>query len=197
MFELTLEVGQAVEIKLAARRAGATNADIKSLCKGDMFASILPVLRGRAKVVVNSILTFLRTVKAAGHVATTTSEEYFAEAGVKLTGSNFENQFYGLEVAATSEAELAVRKLKEDSHDAPIMAELGDKAEISVAHFADFLASHRGSKEWFIFYLRGKDGNPWAVDAGWFAAFDGWYVDARSVKSLDGWSAGHQVVSRN
>jgi hypothetical protein len=49
--ELGLDVGQANEIKLAARRAGATNADLKLLSEGDMFARILPVIRGLAEVV--------------------------------------------------------------------------------------------------------------------------------------------------
>ena len=48
--ELMLDVGQANEIKLAARRAGATNADLKLLSEGDTFAKILPVLRGFAEV---------------------------------------------------------------------------------------------------------------------------------------------------
>lgn len=50
--ELMLDVGQANEIKLAARRAGATNTDLKKLSEGDMFAKVLPVIRGMADVVV-------------------------------------------------------------------------------------------------------------------------------------------------
>ena len=197
MSELTLEVGQAVEIKLAARRAGATNADIKALCEGDMFASILPVLRGRAKVVVNSILTFVHSLHLAAQSAVTTNDQYFEEAGVKWTGSNFKAQFLGLEVAATGGAALAVRKLEEDSLDAPILAELGDKAEISVSQFRAFLAANRESKEWFIFYLRGKDGELWAVYADWYSGSGGWYVYADSVAGPDRWDAGLRVVSRN
>ena len=53
--ELMLDVGQATEIKLAARRAGANNADIKRLSEGDMFARILPVLRGFGEVTITKI----------------------------------------------------------------------------------------------------------------------------------------------
>ena len=49
--ELMLDVGQANELKMAARRAKATNADLKRLSEGDMFALILPVIRGTAEVV--------------------------------------------------------------------------------------------------------------------------------------------------
>ncbi len=58
--ELMLDVGQANEIKLAARRAGATNADLKSLSKGDTFGTILPVLRGMAEVrlLINTLTSY-------------------------------------------------------------------------------------------------------------------------------------------
>lgn len=54
--ELMLDVGQANEIKMAARRAGATNADLKKLSTSDMFAKILPVIRGLAQVVIAKCL---------------------------------------------------------------------------------------------------------------------------------------------
>ena len=50
MSDLMLDVGQAQEIKMAARRAGATNADLKALSESDMFSKILLVLRGQAEV---------------------------------------------------------------------------------------------------------------------------------------------------
>jgi len=49
---LMLDVGLANEIKLAARRAGATLTDLKRLAEGNNLATILPVLRGQAEVVV-------------------------------------------------------------------------------------------------------------------------------------------------
>ncbi len=56
MDELMLDVGQANEIKLAARRAGATNADLKRLSEGDVFSQILPVLRGLGEVTITKHL---------------------------------------------------------------------------------------------------------------------------------------------
>ena len=112
-------------------------------------------------------------------------------------GENFKAQFYGLEVKATDEAELAVRKLEEASLDALILTELGDKAEISVSQFRAFLASNPESKEWFIFYLRGKDGKLWAVLAYCRVVDRGWSVNAHRVDRPHRWGAGDQVVSRN
>lgn len=50
--ELMLDVGQANEFKLALRRNGWTNADVKRLCEGDVLATLLPVIRGTAEVLV-------------------------------------------------------------------------------------------------------------------------------------------------
>ncbi|MBI2086978.1 MAG: hypothetical protein HYT69_02300 [Candidatus Zambryskibacteria bacterium] len=121
--------------------SGQTEACINRMGGWDNF---LRFIGGQGKIVFETILTLLRTVKVAAEPAVTTSKEYFAEAGVKLTGSNFENQFYSLEVTATEEVELAVCKLEEASLDAPIMAELGDKAETSASQFRAFLAANRG-----------------------------------------------------
>lgn len=57
MSDLMLDVGQANELKLAARAAGATNADLKTLSSGDIFATILPVLRGMAEVKMKDLLS--------------------------------------------------------------------------------------------------------------------------------------------
>ncbi len=48
--ELMLDVGQANEFKLACRRAGYTNGDIKRMCEGDILERILPVVRGQAEM---------------------------------------------------------------------------------------------------------------------------------------------------
>jgi len=50
--ELMLDVGQANEFKLACRRAGYTNADIKKMCEGSVLAQVLPVVRGNGEVTV-------------------------------------------------------------------------------------------------------------------------------------------------
>ena len=48
--QLMLDVGQANELKLAARRCGYNNTDLKRLSEGRMMARILPVLRSQADV---------------------------------------------------------------------------------------------------------------------------------------------------
>jgi hypothetical protein len=48
--ELMLDVGQANELKLAARRNGWDNSDLKRLSEGDLLARLLPVVRGLGEV---------------------------------------------------------------------------------------------------------------------------------------------------
>lgn len=187
---------QAAEFDFALERNGWTAEDVKKASGGDLLAKLLLVVRDRAEVVVKSILTLMRTVRIAAQPALTASEEYFKEAGVVWTGSNFQAQFLGLEVPATEEAELDVRKLEEDSFNEPILEVLGDKAEISPSQLRAFLAANRESPEWFVFYLHGKDGNLWAVRALWGGAEGGWRVGADSVDGPRRRDVGDRVVSR-
>ena len=186
---------QASELDFAFERNGWTAEDVKKVSGGKLLALFLLVVRERAEVVVKSILTLLRTVRVSAQPTITASEEYFNEAGVVLANDTFQTEFYGLEVLATEEAELAVRKLEEESFDAPILAELRDKAEISASQFRAFLAANRESREWFIFYLSGRNGL-WAVDARWLVDDGGWGVIADSVAGPLGWYQGVHVVSQ-
>ena len=186
---------QASELDHAFERNGWTSEDVKKVSGGDLLTTLLLVVRDRAEVVVKSILTLFRTVRIPTQPAVTTSKEYFKEAGMVWTNDTFQAEFYGLEVPATEEVELAVRRLEEASLDASILTELGDKAEISVSQFKAFLAENRESREWFISYLSGRNGKQ-AVYAGWRVADGGWRVLVGSVAGPGGWSRGGRVVSQ-
>lgn len=47
--DLMLDVSQAHELKLAFRRNGWKNSDIKALCEGDVLADVLKVIKGQVK----------------------------------------------------------------------------------------------------------------------------------------------------
>lgn len=196
MSELMLDVGQANELKMAFRRHSFTAEDVKRLSEGDFLAQVLLVIRGRAEVVIKRILTFLHAVQISAQPAITTSEEYFKEAGVVWMIDDFRAQFLGLEVPTTREIRLAIHRLEKDSLDKSILDELGNKAEISVSQFIEFLNAHHGSEEWFIFYLKGKNGDLWAIRALWHQGDGDWRVHVRSVANRGGWGAGYQVLSQ-
>lgn len=118
----------------------------------------------------------------------------FEEVGVKTFGAQFESLFTGFEVGAVGAIVLAVHVLTEDSPDADVRPELGKHVEVSVSHFLAFLAGHRGSTEWFLSYLKGRDGNLWPVNARWFVSSNGWFVRYISTENPN-WLKGVHVIS--
>jgi len=174
--------------------AGQTEACINRMGGWENF---LRFIGGQGRIVFDTILTLIRTVRIPAQPAVTTSADYFKEAGVAWMSDNFQSQFLGLEVEASERTEFAIRKLEQSSLGAPILVELGDKAETPVSQFKAFLAGNRESSEFYIFYLKGKDGNLWVVSAYWNSDLDGWHVYASSVGRPLGWDAGSRVVSRN
>ncbi|MEX2341241.1 MAG: hypothetical protein WD605_02885 [Candidatus Paceibacterota bacterium] len=153
-------------------------------------------LSSAVEIVVKNILTPLRTIAVSAQPAATVSKRWLKEAGVVWTGGNFETNFFGLKVAATEAADLSVRRLEQSSLDAPILTDLGDKAEIGISQFRAFLAENCESKECFVFYLHGKNGELFAVHAYWYSDDGGWLVEVNSVARPLRWSAGGHVVSR-
>ena len=148
-----------------------------------------------------TILTTLRIMRIPTQPAILTSEEYFKEAGVVWMGSNFEAQFLGLGEFGVEATDLVVSKLVEASLDALILVELGDKAEILVSQFREFLSLNKQSPEGCVFYLRGRDENLWTVRADWRDGDGGWFVSAFPVdvdelsEERDGWNADDRIVS--
>jgi len=145
---------------------------------------------------MGNILTHIRDFSASAHPATNTSKKFWEDHAVESMNSDFEDQFLELEVEAVGAVTLSISKLEKNSLDAPILAELGEKAVTSVLHFAELLNYHRGSSETFSVYLRGLDGELWAVRALLFTDRNGWSVGARPVRNSLGWRVGPQLVSR-
>jgi len=55
--DLMLDVSQAAELKLAFRRNGWNNAEIKTLSEGDILAGVLKVIKGQAEIkIIESLI---------------------------------------------------------------------------------------------------------------------------------------------
>jgi len=126
------------------------------------------------------------------------------DKGVKIAwiGANF-NSCFGKKIEKVVQAaELTVQGLGEASLDAPILAELGERAETSLAHlWALLLQQPKGEAGTLltngfanIFYVRDDEGTLWTVSAHWSGG--GWDVSADSVERPNEWDAGRQVISR-
>ena len=98
---------------------------------------------------------------------------------------------------------IAIDRLERASKDAPIMTELGARAEIKLAHFFSLLEAQSKGREGDlavdgsanIAYIIGNDGNFWAVIANWCSGHRYWSVEADSVGAPHEWRAGHRVFS--
>ncbi len=201
---------QAAELDHAFERNGYTAEDVKRLSAGDMLARVLPVVRGRAKIVVKSILDFVTSVRvpaqgrfvARDHFMVDTSDE--AEVKIGYLGANFQTWFLGKIEEPVGEAELAIHTLTEPALDAPILEELGERAETTLSQFWALLkAQGRGEVGPLltngyanIAYIHDSEGTLRAVRARWDAADGAWRVHADSVEHPIGWRASRQVVSR-
>ncbi len=207
----TLDVDQASELKHAAKRNGATNADLKVLSTGDAFAKILPYLRGCAEIVMKLFLELVATVAlpalprfvARDHFKVDPSNE--TKVKIAYIWPGFERFLEKVE-EAVGETTVAIRKLAKDLLDEEIRKELGmEKEEITLSQFYAMLAKQGAGQAGELLtngyaniaYIRDAEGTLWAVFAHWFAGSGGWVVSASSVASPRRWYAGFQVLSRN
>ena len=131
--------------------------------------------------------------------------------GVKIgwNGKNFKKNFVNLKDTGKNEIsvpaqKLRVHRLRQNSVDGPIIAELGGEEKVEnylATMFAMMKKQGTGQtgdllvNGWAnIFYIKDDDDTLWAVRCIWLVS--GWYVGARSLSGPNGWSAGDQVFSR-
>ncbi len=198
---LTFDVVLAGEVKFAARRAGATEADFKTLAGGDMFAQILPILRGYGRVVVD----ILAPVGEAAFPGATNfvASEVFTEDKFYL-GDNFKTWFLGKVEANVASSVLNYGQLTGQHFDTPIIASRGgeEKAETSLAEVFHLTTLQPNGEEGAlltngyanIFYVRDNAGVLRAVVVYWYG--DRWLVSALAISRPYPWNAGRQVFSR-
>lgn len=133
------------------------------------------------------------------------AKDHLKEANVGWTSPNFQKLFQEKVEENVPEAALVAHHLERDSLDAPIMAKLGDRAVIQLAHFFELLKKQSKGEDGTLLvngraniaYILGSDGNVWAVDAYWPADNGDWRVHASSVGNPRRWAAGYQVLSRD
>ena len=127
-----------------------------------------------------------------------------AKVRISHLGDNFKENFLGKIEEPFVGSTLRYGKLKKDSVDRPIIAELGgEKAETSLAEMFTLMEQRPNGEDGAlltngyanIFYIRDKKGVLWAVDCRWHDV--GWRVVADSVDYPYEWRGGYQVFSRS
>jgi hypothetical protein len=133
------------------------------------------------------------------------AKDCLKSANVGWTGDNFDKLFLDKVEENVPEAKLAVSRLERASLDAPILTELGDKAETSLAYMFDLLKKQTKGEDGTLLtngyaniaYICDKNGKLWSVRARWCSDYGCWDVEAYSVVSPYRWRAGRQVLSRD
>lgn len=158
---------------------------------------------------VGQILKYVRNISVGAVTKFVVTEKFVVNTNLKAKvriwhlGDNFKKVMLGKIEHNIARTTLAVHTLLAASLDVSIMAELGDRAEISLAHFwAMIEAQGQGQTGPLlvngyanIAYVRGNDGDFWTVFAYWLAG-SGWDVGADSVDSPLRWRGGSQVLSQ-
>ncbi|MEK7562094.1 MAG: hypothetical protein AAB509_00230 [Patescibacteria group bacterium] len=162
-------------------------------------------LRGEVTFKQPALLRKLASVQVDAVVRLVADEKTRKDANVGWTGDNFKKFFLGNVEEDVEAIIVAVHRLGQSSLDAPIMTELGDRAKIKIAHFFELLKKQSRGEDGVLLtngyanvaYIKGSDGNVWAVRAYWGSYSSYWSVEANSVGSPSMWVAGVQILSRD
>ena len=154
-----------------------------------------------------SILSFLGTVDIPGSDKSFIAADNFVSGknGVGFVCNDFEEWFLGKTEKQALKSSLCYHKLNEVSSDAPILKELGDKAETSLAELFHLLQlQERGQKGVLltngysnIFYVRDALGELRAVNVRLLGNDTSWTVEVDEVTDQEEWWSDNQVFSRN
>ncbi|MBI4947939.1 hypothetical protein HY844_00020 [Candidatus Berkelbacteria bacterium] len=175
-----------------------------------------PKRRRIPKGLVDSELLEPVTTVSVGRIEAFSAREMMSEGtryGVKIykTWDNFKKHFLNLNRTGKNELEvpaqkLRVHKLRKNSKDGPIFAELGGETvvETNLATMYELMKKQgigQGNGPLLvdgkanIFYIKDDNGILLAVCCLWIANY-GWYVGADAISRPDDWDAGDQVFSR-
>lgn len=187
---------------------GKLNALVKNIMSqmaiDDPNEAVRRINAGEWVVKISNLLKRIATV-TAGSAQRFVAAEHLKEANVGWTGDNFKRLFLNKVEENVPEINLAVSRLERASLDTPILAELGDNAEVSLVYLFGLLKKQANGEDGIlltngyanIFYTRDDEGVLWAVGAGWRSCYRCWRVEARSVGDPCRWGDGCQVFSRD
>jgi len=189
--------GQLNQVRKMSRDKGVDH-DLfqRGLDDGTFGIALDAVKTGMRLVVARRLLRQVRTVPVSGYEKFV-AKDHFTKDNLQVKfwyfGDNFTNHFLPKVEGPCAPETLAVYKLEQASLDDPIRQELGDRQEITLGQFYQFLGTQDSG--WFVAYIRDARGNLWAVDARWDSGY-GWDVNANSVTNPHRWPAARRVVSR-
>ncbi len=180
---------------------GQLNAVVKKMGGAE---NVMQFLRGELVIKTSDLLRCVSTVEVCGtkHFV---AKDHLKEAKVGLNCDKFKDLFIDKVEEDVEDAILVISDLERGSLDVSILAELGYRAETSLAYLFALLKKQNKGEEGplltnglvNIFYVRGTDGNLWALLIRWVSGVRYWLVKTYSVGQLKEWAADWRVFSRN
>lgn len=170
----------------------------------DPVEAIRRVNSGEWVVKFAELLKQVATVTVGG-VERFCAKDHLEAANIGWTDTDFERFFLDKVEENVGTGVLAIHRLERQSPDALIMTELGDRAEIQLAHFFELLEAQSEGEEGPLLvdgrsnyaHIRGTDGNVRAVYTYWSAIRRYWNLRARQGGDYSNrLSGGNQVLSR-
>jgi len=153
------------------------------------------------------LLSCFATQTVDGALRFVCDEATLKAANVGCMGENFKRIFLNKVEENIPDANLVASQLKKASLDAPILTDLGEKAETSLVYMFDLIKEQANSYPSIlltnssanVFYIRDNDRNLWAVSV---AGSQGpgvlfWRIEASSLGNQQRWPAHCRFFSRD
>jgi hypothetical protein len=162
------------------------------------------ILRGDLKAEIKQfeLLTRVAVVQVEKMERFVASERKEA-ANIGYMWPDFQAHFADMVEENVPVATIVGSRLEKNSRDAPILAKLGSKAKIKLAHFYTLLQKQAHGEDGILLtngyanvaYIEDGKGVLWAVRASWHSRCRYWGVHAYSVEDPGPWRGGRQVLS--
>lgn len=190
------------EFASAPFTAGQLNALVKIIGPGNVPGLLDGTLKSTVKQ--SDLLKWVATVTVPA-VQRFVVKDCLKAANIGWTGDNFNRLLKGKVEKDVPKANLVIHRLERASLDVPILAELGDKAEVKLSYLIDLLKKQKDGKDGVLLtngyanisYVCDTKGNLWAVNTRWDPEYCFWSIEVDiSIKRPVRWFCGFHVLSR-
>lgn len=148
------------------------------------------------------VLRKIPTVPVSGSKRFVT-KDHIQSANIGWMGPNFREFFLDKIEENVGDTTIAIYRLEKASLDAPIRAQLGDRAKIKLCHFFALIEKQSKREDGPLLthgyanvaYIEANDGKVWVVGAHWRSGDGFWHVEAFSVENPSGWFGNGQFLA--
>ncbi|MEI6296978.1 MAG: hypothetical protein WCO84_05020 [bacterium] len=192
---LMLDVGLANELKMAFRRAGYTEAEIKEISKGDFLAGALQVLRGQASIVDSEGVLKIGDFDILAPALVGEFDIKKEKGIISCFNTDFKEQFSQQVVGQREGYRVSFDRLRRDVQSSDFFKPEIRLVDIDLSAVFYFAKSGLLSKlHNYVFCVLSVNKVFYIIDMHWYN--DGWFLSAYNTSKSRRWCAGCVVLSR-